>query len=231
VAGYLALINLVLAIFNLVPAFPLDGGRVLRGLLWKAVGKVGATRIAAGAGTLFAYFLIIGGVLQMVGGSAIAGVWYVLIGWFLKEAASGAYQGVRLDETLRGLTVGDVMLTEVASIPGLISLAEAARDHFARTGYGGYPVVRGDDVVGILCLRDVLRVPPEQRDEQSVQAAMTPVSDAVVVPPVTPLRSAMARMGEHGAGRLLVMDRGRFVGLLTLSAVVRNMQVREQLAS
>ena len=230
VARYLALINLTLALFNLVPAFPLDGGRLLRGLLWKPVGKLRATRIAAGAGTFFAFFLIISGVFRLLAGDGVTGVWYILIGWFVKEAAGGAYQGARLDETLRGVAVRDAMLTEVATVPAHISLADAAGDHFLRTGYGGYPVVRGDNVVGLICLRDILKVPPEEREGTSVQAVMTPLGDSIVIDPKVPLLAAMAKMAG-GAGRLLVMSDGRLVGFLSLSSVVRHLRVREELFS
>jgi Zn-dependent protease len=229
VAGYLALINMVLAFFNLVPAFPLDGGRLLRGLLWNRIGKLAATRVAAGAGTFFAFFLIVSGALSLLRGDAVTGVWYVLIGWFLKDAAAGAYQGVRLDETLQGVAVKDAMLTEVATIPAHLSLADAAQEHFLHTGYGGFPVVRGESVVGLLSLRDVLRFPPEERDSTSVQGAMTAVDENIVIGPDAPLIEAMAKMAR-GAGRLLVMQDGRLVGLLTMSSVIRHLRVREELA-
>ncbi len=230
VTRYLALINLLLALFNLVPAFPLDGGRLLRGLLWKSAGKLRATRIAAGAGTFFAFFLIVSGVFRLLGGDGVTGVWYILIGWFLKEAAGGAYQGARLDETLRGVAVRDAMITEVATVPAHISLADAAGDHFLHTGYGGYPVVRGESVVGLLCLRDILSVPPGEREGTAVQAVMTPLGDAIVIDPEVPLLAAMAKMAS-GAGRLLVMREGRLVGFLSLSSVIRHLKVREELFS
>jgi Zn-dependent protease len=228
VSRYLALINLVLALFNLVPAFPLDGGRVLRGLLWARAGRLGATRIAAGAGRTFALLLIGLGVFAFLTDDGPAGIWYVLIGWFLREAASGAYQQARLDETLAGMTAADMMLTDVATLPAHISVAEAAREHFLHTGHGGYPVVRGEEVVGLLSLRDVLRLDPEEREATAVQGAMTPLSEAVVVGPRTPLREALARMAA-GPGRALVVEDGRLVGFLTLSTVLRHLRVREAL--
>jgi CBS domain-containing protein len=228
VAGYLSLINLVLALFNLVPAFPLDGGRVLRGLLWARAGRLRATSVAAGAGRLFALFLIGLGVYGFLTENPLAGIWYVLIGWFLREAAAGAYQQARLDETLAGMTAADMMLTDVATLPAHISVAEAAQQHFLRTGHGGYPVVRGEEVVGLLSLRDVLRLGAEEREATSVQAAMKPISEAVVVRPQTPLREALARMAA-GPGRALVLENGRLVGFLTMSTVLRHLRVREAL--
>jgi CBS domain-containing protein len=231
VARYLALINLILAVFNLVPAFPLDGGRLVRGLLWPRVGKARATRLAAGAGSFLAFLLMGLGVLELLAGRGIDGVWYVLLGWFLQEAAAGASRGAQLDEALLGVQVRDAMVTDVATIPAHLSLADAAHQHFLHTGYGGYPVVRGDAVVGLLCLRDVLRHPADERDSVSVQAAMAPITDALVAAPDEPLRSAFSRMAERGVGRLLVMDGGRLVGMLPMSAIVRQLRVRQQLGS
>lgn len=230
VAGYLAFINFAVAVFNLVPAFPLDGGRLLRGLLWKATGKGRATRTAARAGSVFAYFLMASGALMLVRGEGLAGVWYALIGWFLREASAGARRDARLDEALAGVTVADAMLREFSTLPAGLSLAEAARDHFLRTGYGGYPVLRADNVVGLLCLRDVLKRTPEDRETTSVQAAMTPLTPSIVTAPGDPLLKAASQMAEAGTGRLLVMDGGRLTGLLTLQSVLRQVRVREQLA-
>jgi Zn-dependent protease/CBS domain-containing protein len=229
VARYLALINLVVAIFNLVPAFPLDGGRLLRGFLWKSMGKARATRVAARAGTLFAYFLIASGVVSMLRGEGISGMWYVLIGWFLKDASVGAYQSARVDEALRGVTAADAMVKDVATLPAEISLAEAGHDHFLRSGYGAYPVVRGDAVVGLLSRRDILKVPADERDRTSVQAAMVPLGELVVVPPDASLIRAMSKMAESGTGRVLVMEGERLVGLLTMGSVLRHVRVREEL--
>jgi Zn-dependent protease/CBS domain-containing protein len=230
VARYLALINLVLAVFNLIPAFPMDGGRLLRGALWESMGKARATRIASGAGTFFAFFLIFAGVFSLVGGHSVGGVWYILIGWFIKDASAASYQQVRLDEALRGLTVRDAMVDAVATVPSSGSVAEAARENFMRTGYGSYPVMRGEALVGLLCLKDVLRLSAEEREATSVQGAMRPLTDAIVTDPDTPLPGALARMAEAGSTRLLVTHGDRLLGLLTMNDVIRRLKVREELA-
>src|SRR5712691_3417466 len=229
VSRYLCFINVVVAIFNLVPAFPLDGGRLLRGLLWRRFGRVKATRVAATAGTLFAYFLILTGALSLLRGASVGGVWQILIGWFLKDAALNAYRQVRLDETLADVTVGDAMVREVSTVPGEISVAEAARDHFMRTGYGAYPVVRGNTVVGLLCLRDILKMSPEERESTSVQGAMIPLRDDLVAAPGDPVLEALARMGRSSLGRLLVLEDGHLVGVLSARAVLRQLKVRQDL--
>ncbi len=230
VAKYLALINLILALFNLVPAFPMDGGRLLRGALWGTLGKARATRIASGAGTFFAYFLIFAGVFRMVRGDTLGGVWYILIGWFIKDASAASYHQVRLDEALRGVAVRDAMVDAVATIPSTGSVAEAAREYFMRTGYGSYPVTRGEAVVGLLCLKDVLRLSAEEREATSVQGAMRPLTDALVTDPDAPLPVAIARMAQAGTGRLLVMQGDRLVGLLTMNGVIRRLKMREEFA-
>jgi Zn-dependent protease/CBS domain-containing protein len=230
VARYLALINLLLALFNLVPAFPMDGGRLLRGALWASLGKARATQIASGAGTFFAFFLMFAGVLSLLRGNSLSGVWYILIGWFIKDASAASYQQVRLDEALRGVSVRDAMLEAVATIPSSGSVAEAAREYFLRTGYGSYPVTRGEAVVGLLCLKDVLRLSPEERGSTSVQGAMRPLTDAIVIEPDVPLPVALARMADAGTARLLVMHGDRLVGLLTMNGVIRRLKVREELA-
>ncbi len=229
VASYLGLINLILALFNLVPAFPMDGGRLLRGALWESLGKARATRIASGAGTFFAFFLMFAGVVSLLRGDSLGGVWYILIGWFIKDASLASYQQVRLDEALRGVTVRDAMLEGVATLPGSGSVAEAAREYFMRSGYGSYPVTRGEAVVGLLCLKDVLKLSAEEREATSVQGAMRPLTPAMVVEPETPLPLAIARMAQAGTARLLVMQADRLVGLLTMSNVIRRLKVREDL--
>jgi Zn-dependent protease/CBS domain-containing protein len=230
VARYLAWINVVIALFNLVPAFPLDGGRMMRGLFWRSMGRNRATRAAAGAGTVFAFFLILSGVVALLGGSPLAGFWYVALGWFLQEASRGAYQEARLHELFGAVRVRDVMITQVETLPGDISLAEAAAEHFLHTGYGSYPVESAGRVVGLLCLRDLLRTPPGERDAVSVQGAMRKLSPGLVVGPDEPLLGALARIAESDAGRLLVVEDDRLAGLLPMSAVARQIAVRQLLA-
>lgn len=229
VARYLALVNLLLALFNLVPAFPMDGGRMLRGALWAPLGKARATRIASGAGVLFAVFLIAAGVFSIIGGDALAGVWYLLIGWFIKDASVASWQRVRLDELLSGLTVHDAMVEPVVTVPCSGPVAEAAREYFMRTGWSSYPVTRGDAVVGLLDLQRVLRMPADERESTSVQGAMRPLSAAMVTAPSTPLAAAIAAMAEGGIGRLVVMRGDRLAGLLTMGGVVRSLRARQEL--
>jgi len=189
-----------------------------------------ARQIVSAVGISLAFFLISAGVFSLLRGESLEGVWYVLTGWFIKQASSASYRQVRLDEALRGVTVRDAMVEAVATVPGSGSVAEAAREYFMRTGYGSYPVTRGEAVVGLLCLKDVLRLSTEDREATSVQGAMRPLTDALVTDPDAPLPLAIARMAQAGTARLLVMHGERLVGLLTMNGVIRRLKVREELA-
>jgi CBS domain-containing protein len=194
------------------------------------MGKARAIEIASGAGTFLAFLLMFAGVSSLLRGDSLGGAWCLLIGWFLKDASTASYQRVRFDEALKGATVRDAMVEAVATIPGSGSVAEAAREYFGRTGYGSYPVTRGDAVVGLLCLRDVQRLSPEEREATSVQGAMRPLTDALVTEPDTPLPAAIATMARTGTRHLLVMHGERLLGLLTMDGVVRRLKLREKLA-
>jgi Zn-dependent protease len=231
VAGFLAYLNLGLAAFNLLPAFPLDGGRLLRALLWIRSGKRLATQIASAIGLVLAVGIFFFGVFRLFQGDAVTAVWSMLAGWFLKDAAVAAYERVQLYEALRGLAVRDAMLTEVATIPAHLALSELASEHFVRGGYHTYPVVRGERVVGLLTVREVLAVSPEDRTRTSVQAVMTPLGERLTVGAGEPLLEVLTRMGRSGVGRLLVVEDGRLEGLLSLSSVFRHIRLRAALTS
>jgi len=188
------------------------------------------SRIVSAVGISIALFLISAGVFSLLGRESLDGVWYILTGWFIMQASAARYRMLRLDEALRGVTVRDLMLEAVATLPGSGSVAEAAREYFMRTGYGSYPVTRGEAVVGLLCLKDVLRLSAEERESMSVQGAMRPLTDAIVTDPDAPLPVVIARMAKTRAAQLLVMHGQQLVGLLTMNGVIRRLKVREQLA-
>ncbi len=225
IAVCLAAINFGVALFNLVPAFPLDGGRLLRGLLWGRLGKVRATSVAAAAGAGFAYLLIASGAIQLLRGAAVTGIWHLLIGWFLKEAASGAVRQVTLEDAVARYSVADVMAHDVTALPAGLSAEEALQEHFARTGYAAYPVVRGNAVVGLVALRDVLRMKAGERLGTSVQAIMTPLTETLIASPQEPLGEALQRMNRGSEGRLVVMDGDRLAGFLTPRGVLKALSV------
>jgi Zn-dependent protease/CBS domain-containing protein len=222
-------INLGLALFNLLPAFPLDGGRVLRGLLWKRLGRLRATAIAVETGSVFALGLMAGGAAGFLLGAPLLGAWSALVGWFLLDAAGAAYRQLRVHDATSGLTVADVMTRRVVAVPAFFPVDEALRTYLAPTGFGTYPVVRDGAVVGLLRLTDVLRLPESQRRSRSVQSLMAPVPEGCMVPPEMLLGEALERMSRTGQRRLVVVEGGRLAGLLTLSAALRQSRLRERL--
>jgi Zn-dependent protease len=232
VTSYLALLNLVLAVFNLVPAFPLDGGRVLRAAIWNFTGKVRATRIASGIGTLFAYMLILYGVIGLARGAGMGALWWILIGWFLKDASAGAYQQVRLSEALSGIRVRDLMVSNCVTVPPHISIEDAVRDYFLRYGYGGFPVEEGGLIRGLLSLAYVKRIPKEDWTRTSVQAVMSPVDEHSSIHADKDIVEALNQMTLSGLGRLVVVDSlDNCIGFITHNGILKRLQVQELLGS
>lgn len=229
---YLSLANLILCGFNLLPALPLDGGRILRAVLWRFLGLEQATRIASGLGRIAANLLIVLGVVTVLGGQLIQGIWMILIGWFLDHGAGASYQQLLLRNALRGVRVRDVMTTEVITIEQSLSVEQAVMDHFLRHKHGGYPVSYGDRVVGIVTLHDIKPHPRDTWSDLRVRDVMTPIARAQTVRTGTSAYEALARMLRANVGRLLVMgDHGELEGLLTRSDLMYLIRIRTELGA
>lgn len=229
VLTYLAIVNLLVAVFNMLPAFPLDGGRVLRAILWMRSGDLmRATSTAARVGRVLALGLIALGVVRLFGGNFF-GVWLVLIGWFIMQAGSAGLAQASLRQALGGLRVRDVMTTEVRMVPADATLRELIEDYFIRYTYGGYPVVRDGRVVGLVTLHDLRNTPVEGRATTRVERVMVPLEARLVVDPGTPVVDALNRMVASGAGRFVVLERDRLVGLITANGIVHLTQIRAAL--
>ena len=219
IIGYLAFINAILATFNLIPGFPLDGGRVLRAILWRRSGDLErATRIAAQSGRVVAMIFIGLGLVQLFRGSFVGGLWLMLIGWFLESAAQAGYEQVLLRRALGGVRVGDIMTRDLHTIDPSLTVEEAIADFFIPLKHGGFPVVYGDRLVGVVTLQDVRGVPAEGRRERWVREVMTPQANLKTVRPTTTAYDAFMRLGQEQIGRLLVVDDGgSLVGIVTRS--------------
>ncbi|MBI5571207.1 MAG: site-2 protease family protein [Desulfomonile tiedjei] len=222
-------INLVLAIFNLVPGYPLDGGRVLRAGLWawsKNFHK--ATRYSARVGQGFAVLLMLFGVYDVVAGLAIGGVWFLLIGAFLYTAAHSTHRQVSFQESLTGLCVGDVMTTDVVALEAGLTLDEAVNNYFLRFGFGGFPVVNEGRLVGMLSLKELKAIPRERWSALTVGEAMVPHGYQTEIHPDEPITAAMERMFHDDRGRLVVMEDGKVLGLVTRSGIARFLDLRQR---
>jgi Zn-dependent protease/CBS domain-containing protein len=216
ILGYLAWTNLLLAGFNLVPGFPLDGGRLLRAAIWKATGSLGrATRIASVAGQGVGWLLVAIGVAWLLAGDLAGGIWFAFIGWFLVQAARSSYQELQLQQLLAGVEAEDVMARDLLRIPPELSLQDAVDDYFMRYDHGAFPVEEQGRTIGLLTLRGVRRVPREQWPTRRVRDHMVPLSDQVVVAPEARMDGVIGKLQDGEVGRVLVVQDGEVVGIIT----------------
>lgn len=232
VFGYLAWINLALGIFNLIPGFPLDGGRVFRALWWWRTGSLTrATKIASDIGKGFAVALMLLGGLQIFAGALISGLWLVFIGMFLRGMSAQGYEEVVIRKALEGVQVQEVMVREVVSVPPDLTLADLVHDYFLQYAYRGFPVVGNGRVLGVVSLTAVKDIPRENLQTARVQEVMAPKSDNMVITADASLADALVKMSREGEERLLVMDKDRLLGLITKTGLLRFVQIKQVLGA
>lgn len=230
IVSYLAMINLVLLVFNIIPAFPLDGGRVLRAALWKWKGNVRwATRVASQIGSGFGVLLIFLGVVRMVTGDFIGGIWSFLIGGFLRNAAAMSYQQVILRESLRGSPVRRFMKSEVVTVPRETSVADLVENYFYKYHYRMFPVVDDGKIAGCVSTREVAQLPRAEWGRQSVGAIATRCTPENSVSAGMDAVDALAKMHRSGTSRLLVVEGDRLVGILTLKDLLSFLALKVEL--
>ena len=227
---YLAYINLALGVFNLVPDYPLDGGRVLRALWWWKTGSLArATRVASDMGKGFALVLMVLGALEIFSGALIGGLWLVFIGMFLRGLAEGGYQQTVMQQSLQGVEAQDMMANEVVTVTPELNVRELVNDYFLRYGYRGFPVARNGDVIGMISLANIKSIPDEARGEKTVQDVMVPLDDQLKIAPEASLAEALQKMMREDTGRLIVMRNGKMTGLVTHTGVLRFLEMRRAL--
>lgn len=230
VLGYLAIVNALLGGFNLIPGFPLDGGRVFRSIVWRATGSLRrATEIAAAAGTLVAYGFFVWGFIRVINGELLAGIWIAAIGWFLQDAAAASVQQVRVEAALRGTTVGQILRPDPTGVPPSMSVAELIERYFLPANRRAMPVVDGDRLVGIVTLSDIREVPVEQRATTPVGQVMGGREGLVTIGRRATLADALEALGRGDFEQVPVVDDGALVGMLTRADVLRQFQLRTEL--
>jgi Zn-dependent protease/CBS domain-containing protein len=226
VVVYLGWMNLLLALFNLLPGFPLDGGRVLRALLWARTHDfVKATRWAARTGRIFGYVLIAGGIVMFFS-SPVAGLWTAFIGWVLTQASQASYAQSVQSRLLDGVSAGRLMSAPGASIPPEITLQAAVERYFWAGDARCFPVRDGlQDVAGVVCLDDLPRSPRATGANDRVRDVMTPWSEVVSVRPETPASEAVRLMAEKHVDRIVVVHDERLVGIVDYTAILRHIEL------
>ncbi|MDO9116571.1 MAG: site-2 protease family protein [Nitrospira sp.] len=221
-AGWLASINLMLALFNLVPGFPLDGGRIFRAILWHFTGNLSkATRIAAGIGQTVGYAFMVIGIWTGFTVNWFNGMWLAFIGWFLLNAAQESVVQVSVRSALTGLVAEDVMTTECSTVAGERSLGDLVEEEILRTGNRCFLVVNNKQVEGLVTLHQVKAVPREQWSRTPVCEAMTPLSRMQVVAPETPVMEVLQTMEERDVNQVPVMRQGELFGMITRDHLLR----------
>lgn len=230
-AGWLASINLMLGLFNLIPGFPLDGGRVLRAAIWGLGGDLKrATLIATAVGRYVAFALILWGVWRVFSGDWAGGIWIAFIGWFLDSAATRSSQQLVLDDLLAGHTVAEVMWTDCPRVPRHLTLDALVEHTMLPSLRTCFPVVEVGEVVGLITLDQVRSVAREQWSTTRVGDVMVPLPQLEPVRPDEGLSGILERMTRDDLAQLPVMDGQRLVGLLSRSQLLNYVQTRAEFA-
>ncbi len=221
--GWLGWINAILAVFNLAPAFPLDGGRVLRALLWQRSGDRPAATAAAGrAGEAFAYLLVAFGLLAFFGGAGIGGLWLVFLGWFVLLAARSEAASSALASELAGVTAADVMTPHPIVAPAAVTVERLLDEWVYPNHCSTFPIVdAGGQLVGLVTLRRLKRVPAHYRATATAAEVACPLAEVVTCSPEEPLIPVIRRMAASSDQRALVLDGGELVGIISPTDVTR----------
>ncbi len=228
--AYLTMVNVLVGGFNLVPGFPLDGGRVLRSIIWGASGNLRkATQIASAVGQGFGFLLILWGVSQMFGGAFLNGLWTVFIGWFLNNAAEMTRRQQVQREDLRGVSVEALMDLEPPLAPPGMSVREFVFEHVLRRDERAALLVDGGRLLGIASISDAKKVPREDWDATPLGRIMTP-APLKTIAPETDLSQALELLVDGELNQLPVVRDGQLVGLLSRADVLRFLQLRAELA-
>lgn len=227
---WLGYINIALAVFNMIPGFPLDGGRVLRSIVWAITKNADrSTRIAARVGQGVAFLFILDGIWQFFHGAGFGGLWIAFIGWFLMDAAKASYNEVESTEKLRGIRVSEVMSRDCAIVNRGMSLREFVDTYLLTTGQRCFAVEDQGRLVGIVTPRDVSKIPRDRWESTTVREAMRPLQQLQIITSDTPVLDALKLMARNDVNQLPVVTDGILQGMVSRSQVVQLLQVRSVL--
>jgi len=227
---YLALINLTLAIFNLIPGFPLDGGRVFRAIVWGISHNLRrATEIAILLGRAIAFIFILLGVWLIFRGNWTNGLWIAFIGWFLENAALGQQQQQRMHALLAGHTVEQVMSQSCVMAPSDLTLQELVDQFILEKGQRCLILMRGENVVGLATLHNIRTIPRERWGTTTAADVMTPISEVKRTSPDVGLEQALEQMGTDGVNQMPVMKDGQIEGMLRREDIINYLKLLQNL--
>jgi len=233
-AVWLGTINVILGVFNLIPGFPLDGGRVLRSIIWAITDNLRqATRWASYVGQAIAWLMITGGIamifgirIPFFGEGLVNGVWLIFIGWFLNNAANRSYQQLVIKDVLEDVPVRQMTKRNPPTVSPDISIETLIENHIMQTDDHAFPVIRDGELIGIVCLDDVRRVSASERATKTVSDIMTPKSDLVTISPDDPANDALNEISKRSIRQLVVLQDGKLFGLVRRRDIVRYLQLQ-----
>lgn len=231
---WLGVVNIVLAIFNLIPGFPLDGGRVLRSLLWKATDNLHkATRWASRVGQLVAWIFIISGIamifgaqIPVLGTGLLNGLWLAFIGWFLNNAAIASYRQVVISDLLEDVSVERLMRSDIAIVPPDLPVSDLVYKWIMGTDERAFPVVDSARMIGLVCLEDARKIPREEWETTTVSEIMTRADQLDVVTPQEDAGKALEKLTRRDVRQMPVLHNGNLVGLLRRRDIIKWLQLQ-----
>jgi Zn-dependent protease/CBS domain-containing protein len=222
VFGYLRWLNFVLAGFNLLPAFPLDGGRVFRATLWKIKDDLRwATRISSNLGSAFGFILIAVGILTFLRGAFITGIWWSLIGLFMRNASSMAYRRMQMTRALEGYKVRKFMKPDPVTVSSSLTITDLVQDYIYIHHYKMFPVVKGERLLGCITTREVKSIPMEEWDSTKIEDIMNNCSSENTISPETEVIEALKTIRKTGNSRLMVVENDKLIGVVTLKDLLQ----------
>lgn len=227
VVAYLSLINIILAVFNMIPAFPLDGGRVLRAFLWNLRGSLkSATKTASLSGNIFGTLFIVLGLLNLLGGNFIGAIWWFLIGMFLRNAANMSMQQLLLRNMMNGEMVAGFMSRNPVTVNPGITVRRFIEDYVYSSHHKMYPVKENGETIGCINTRKIAEIPKSRWDKVRVRELMFPLSEENSIEENVDMMLALGKINNSGHSRLMVMKRGKLVGILSLKDILELLAIR-----
>ncbi len=232
VLWYLGLINAVLLVFNLIPAFPLDGGRVLRAILWEVRGSLRwATKITSSIGLWFGTVLIVLGVLSLISGNVLGGVWQFIIGMFLRSAAQMSYQQVLIRRALEGEPIGRFMQTQLNTVSPSLTIDRLVEDFVYKHHHKMYPVIINGQVLGCVTIANIKSVPRHQWGSTTVDQILAPLNEENSIDIENDAMQVLSRMSSLNASRLMVTQNGQLMGMIALKDLMDFLSLKIELES
>ncbi|OGD33630.1 hypothetical protein A2V94_02055 [Candidatus Atribacteria bacterium RBG_16_35_8] len=229
---YLAIINVVLGIFNMLPGYPLDGGRVLRSILWKTTGNLQrATFIASTVGRTIGFLIIAVGIFFIFIGNFLNGLWFAFIGWFLQSSAQMGYRQLIFESSIKGIKVKDVMNENIVDVTKNTTIQDLVDEYFMKYRFGRFPVIENEKtkkLVGIISLHEVKGIPKEEWTEVIVGDIVNRISENSKVDAKMEISDAIKKMGKNDLGYLVVMTGDKLKGIITKSDVMRFIKIRSE---